>query len=77
MLETDQMLWERELAEHMRRYGTDLLDLPPVASPPLSPPPPAPSPPSRARKWLVRLLVWTPVAMVGGTVGWSLGWYVL
>lgn len=66
MLKTDQMLWERELAEHLNRYGMDLLDLPPVTPPP-----------SRARTWLIRLTLWTAVALVGTTVGWSVGWYVI
>ncbi|MGH3904127.1 MAG: hypothetical protein ACRDTE_08060 [Pseudonocardiaceae bacterium] len=30
MLKTDQVLWERELAEHMSQHGVDLLDLPPA-----------------------------------------------
>lgn len=67
MLKTDQVLWERELAEHMNQYGMDLLDLPQVTPPPLS----------RTRRWLTQLLLWTPVALVGTTVGWSLGWYII
>ncbi len=67
MLKTDQVLWEKELAEHMSQHGVDLLDLPPAAPPP----------PTRARIWLTRLMLWTPVAMVSSTVGWSVGWYVI
>jgi hypothetical protein len=67
MLKTDQMLWEQELAEHMNQYCMDLLELPSVTPPP----------PSRARTWLTRLMLWTPVALVGSTVGWSVGWYVV
>ena len=67
MLKSDQVLWEQELAAHLRQYGMDLLDLPPVA----------PQPPSRTKRWLIRLMIWTPVAVVGGTVGWSVGWFVI
>lgn len=66
MLNTDQVLWEQELAEHMSQYGGDLLNLPPAE-------PPA----TRARQWLTRLMLWTPVTLVGTTVGWSIGWYVI
>ncbi|HEU0089351.1 MAG TPA: hypothetical protein VFQ77_17185 [Pseudonocardiaceae bacterium] len=66
MLKTDQVLWEQELAEHMRLHGIDLLDLPPAGRLP-----------ALTRKWLTRLLLWTPVAVVGGTLGWSVGWYLI
>lgn len=69
MLKTDQVLWERELAEHMSQYGMDLdlMELPPLTPPPLS----------WARRWLTQLMLWAPVAVVGTTVGWSVGWYVI
>lgn len=70
MLKSDQALWERELAEHMAQYLDD-----PILRDELSPPT---GPANRGmHPWLFRLLLWTPVAVVAGTVGWSIGWYVI
>jgi hypothetical protein len=69
MLKSDQVLWEQELAEHMDQYVDDPMiqaGLPCL---------------QEQRKglstWLTALLLWTPVAVVGATIGWSVGWYVI
>ncbi|HEY2764214.1 MAG TPA: hypothetical protein VGJ13_09420 [Pseudonocardiaceae bacterium] len=69
MLKSDQVLWERELAAHLQLHGTDLLKLPALE--------PATRMSRRRRRWLTALLLWTPVALVGTTIGWSVGWYVI
>jgi hypothetical protein len=69
MLKSDQTLWERELADHMAQYRND----PMIQHA-------APDPQGRRRglnRWSTALLLWTPVAVVGLTVGWSVGWYVI
>ncbi|HEY2723135.1 MAG TPA: hypothetical protein VGI84_00485 [Pseudonocardiaceae bacterium] len=69
MLKSDQVLWEQELAEHMDQYVDDPMIQ--VGLPYLQ----------EQRKglstWFTALLLWTPVAVVGATIGWSVGWYVI
>ena len=74
MLKSDQVLWERELATHMQQHGTDLLKLPAVAPETRAP---ETRMSRRRRRWLTALLLWTPVTLVGTTIGWSVGWYVI
>jgi hypothetical protein len=70
MLNTDQELWERELAEHMKLYGTDLLRTRRFAA--LAKPGS-----QRHRRLLTVLFLWIPVAVVGSVIGWSVGWYLI
>lgn len=67
MNKTDRMLWEQELATYLREHCVDLADLPA----------PAPMLRRRRRYWVTRLLLWTPVALVGSTVGWSIGYFMI
>jgi hypothetical protein len=70
MLKSDQVLWEQELAEHLNLHADDLLKMPPARA--------RFAAMSRSRRrWTAALLVWTPVAIVGTTVGWSVGWYLV
>lgn len=66
MLKSDQVLWEQELADHMRLHGADLLGLPPVGGSG-----------RRGRLWRRALWLWTPVAVVSSAIGWSVGWYLI
>ncbi|MGH3798410.1 MAG: hypothetical protein ACRDSP_26480 [Pseudonocardiaceae bacterium] len=70
MLKTDQALWQQELDEHLHLHGADLLKLPHLTVP-------VAAMSRRRRLLLTALLVWTPVTVVGSTIGWTIGWYIV